>query len=51
VCGVRTAFDDVMKRKMFVVNAFEIHGGVAGLFDLGPPLCAVKVRQEKKKSK
>src|SRR3546814_451037 len=27
---------------MFVVPSFEIHGGVAGLFDLGPPSCALK---------
>ena len=38
-----TAFDDLVKRKMFVVSAFEIHGGVGGLFDLGPPSCALKV--------
>lgn len=29
---------------MFVVPAFEIHGGVGGLFDLGPPSCALKVK-------
>lgn len=29
---------------MFVVSAFEIHGGAGGLFDLGPPSCALKVR-------
>lgn len=27
---------------MFVVPAFEIHGGVGGLYDYGPPGCAVK---------
>lgn len=27
---------------MFVVPAFEIHGGVAGLYDYGPPGCALK---------
>lgn len=37
------AFDDLLKRKMFVVSAFEIHGGAGGLFDLGPPSCALKV--------
>ena len=40
----RKAFDDLVLRKMFVVPAFEIHGGVKGLFDLGPPACALKVR-------
>jgi WHEP-TRS domain len=39
----RAVFDDVMLRKMFIVPAFEIHGGVKGLYDLGPPACALKV--------
>jgi len=39
----RKSFDDLVLRKMFVVPSFEIHGGVKGLFDLGPPGCAVKV--------
>jgi len=38
----RRAFDDLVLRKMFVVPAFEIHGGVKGLYDLGPPGCALK---------
>eukprot|EP00617_Octactis_speculum_P007413 CAMPEP_0185781330 /NCGR_PEP_ID=MMETSP1174-20130828/101986_1 /TAXON_ID=35687 /ORGANISM="Dictyocha speculum, Strain CCMP1381" /LENGTH=764 /DNA_ID=CAMNT_0028471259 /DNA_START=27 /DNA_END=2321 /DNA_ORIENTATION=- len=38
----RKDFDDTMIRKMYVVPAFEIHGGVKGLFDLGPPSCALK---------
>jgi glycyl-tRNA synthetase len=38
----RKAFDDLILRKMFVVPAFEIHGGVKGLYDLGPPACALK---------
>jgi hypothetical protein len=40
----RKAFDDLVVRKMFVIPSFEIHGGVKGLFDLGPPACALKVR-------
>lgn len=40
----RKAFDELVVRKMFVVPSFEIHGGVKGLFDLGPPACALKVR-------
>ena len=40
----RRAFDDLVLRKMFVVPSFEIHGGVKGLYDLGPPACALKVR-------
>jgi glycyl-tRNA synthetase len=39
----RKSFDDLVLRKMFVVPSFEIHGGVKGLFDLGPPACALKV--------
>lgn len=39
----RKGFDDLILRKMFVVPSFEIHGGVKGLFDLGPPACALKV--------
>ena len=40
----RKIFDELVLRKMFVVPSFEIHGGVKGLFDLGPPSCALKVR-------
>ncbi|GMI09157.1 hypothetical protein TrVE_jg12640 [Triparma verrucosa] len=38
----RAAFDQMLVRKFFVVPSFEIHGGVAGLFDLGPPACGLK---------
>lgn len=38
----RKAFDELILRKMFVVPSFEIHGGVKGLFDLGPPACGLK---------
>lgn len=34
--------DDVVIRRMFVVPSFEIHGGVSGLFDFGPPGCGLK---------
>ena len=39
---IRKSFDEMLVRKFFVVPAFEIHGGVAGLFDLGPPGSALK---------
>jgi glycyl-tRNA synthetase len=42
----RKSFDDLTIRKMFVVPSFEIHGGVKGLFDLGPPACSLKVRSK-----
>jgi glycyl-tRNA synthetase len=41
----RKLFDDLILRKMFVVPSFEIHGGVKGLYDLGPPACALKVSE------
>lgn len=31
-----------MIRRMFVVPSFEIHGGVKGLYDFGPPGCGLK---------
>jgi glycyl-tRNA synthetase len=45
----RKSFDDLIIRKMFVVPSFEIHGGVKGLFDLGPPACSLKVRRIRKR--
>ena len=33
----RDAFDKLLKRRFFVVPAFEIYGGVGGLYDFGPP--------------
>lgn len=38
----KKVFDELVLRKMFVVPSFEIHGGVKGLYDLGPPSCALK---------
>ena len=38
----KKALDDTIARRHFVIPSFEIHGGVAGLFDFGPPGCAVK---------
>lgn len=34
--------EDLLKRKFFVVPAFEIYGGMAGLFDFGPLGSALK---------
>jgi len=36
------ALEQLLKNRMFVVQAFDIYGGVAGLFDFGPPGCSVK---------
>jgi len=38
----RLSFDQLMLRKMYIVPAFEIHNGPAGLFDLGPPSSTLK---------
>jgi glycyl-tRNA synthetase len=38
----KQALDDCIMRRMFYIPAFEIHGGVGGLFDYGPPGCAMK---------
>lgn len=38
----KRALEDVLSRRMFIVPSFEIHGGVSGLFDYGPPGCALK---------
>lgn len=38
----RDGFDDLLKRRFFFAPAFEIYGGVAGLYDYGPTGCAIK---------
>ncbi|XP_024519019.1 glycine--tRNA ligase, mitochondrial 1 [Selaginella moellendorffii] len=38
----REAVTNALERRMFFTNSFGIYGGVAGLFDYGPPGCAVK---------
>ena len=37
----RAGFETLLIRKFIVVPAFEIYGGVRGLFDFGPPGCAI----------
>ncbi len=37
----RAGLEDLLVRKFFYVPSFEIYGGVAGLYDYGPPGCAV----------
>lgn len=41
----RKDLDDCVTQRMIYIPAFEIHGGVSGLFDYGPPGCALKVRR------
>ncbi len=38
----REQFEDIMKRRFFFAPAFSIYSGVAGLYDYGPPLTAIK---------
>jgi len=35
-------FEELMKRRFFFTPSFSIYGGVAGLYDYGPPGCAMK---------
>eukprot|EP00750_Incisomonas_marina_P014872 INCI17919.2.p1 GENE.INCI17919.2~~INCI17919.2.p1 ORF type:complete len:532 (-),score=113.83 INCI17919.2:586-2151(-) len=34
--------NNLLTRRMFVVPSFDIYNGVAGLYDFGPPACALK---------
>lgn len=36
----REALEQILKRRFFFAPAFEIYGGVSGLYDYGPPGCA-----------
>ncbi|GJQ12181.1 hypothetical protein GpartN1_g3972.t1 [Galdieria partita] len=38
----REALEGLLKRRFFIAPSFEIYGGVAGLYDYGPPGTAVK---------
>jgi len=38
----KNLLESLLKRRMFFTPAFEIHGPVKGLFDYGPPLCALQ---------
>lgn len=38
----RQALENTLERKLFYIPSFQIYGGVAGLYDYGPPGCAVK---------
>ncbi|KAN0041423.1 hypothetical protein ACTFIV_003962 [Dictyostelium citrinum] len=39
---IRAGLEDLMKRRFFITQSFSIYGGQAGLYDYGPPGCAVK---------
>jgi len=38
----RLGLEDLLKRRFFFTPSFSIYGGVAGLYDYGPPGCAIK---------
>ncbi|EFW22960.1 Glycine--tRNA ligase 1, mitochondrial [Coccidioides posadasii str. Silveira] len=38
----RAALDSMLRRRLFYTPSFEIYGGVSGLFDYGPPGCALQ---------
>ena len=38
----RAQFESLLKRRLFYTPSFEIYGGYAGLFDYGPPGCALQ---------
>lgn len=37
----RAVLDSMLRRRLFYTPSFEIYGGVSGLYDYGPPGCAV----------
>lgn len=36
------AVEGLLRRRFFIAPSFEIYGGVGGLYDYGPPGCAIK---------
>ncbi|XP_041997347.1 glycine--tRNA ligase, mitochondrial 1-like isoform X2 [Salvia splendens] len=38
----RQAVVNTLERRLFYIPSYKIYGGVAGLYDYGPPGCAVK---------
>lgn len=38
----RSALESLARRRLFYVPSFEIYGGVSGLYDFGPPGCALQ---------
>jgi len=38
----RAAIDSILRRRLFYTPSFEIYGGERGLFDYGPPGCALQ---------
>ncbi|KAL2200974.1 hypothetical protein P885DRAFT_73322 [Corynascus similis CBS 632.67] len=38
----KAALESLLRRRMFYTPSFEIYGGVSGLYDYGPPGCALQ---------
>ncbi|KAL8969375.1 MAG: hypothetical protein Q9183_002023 [Haloplaca sp. 2 TL-2023] len=38
----RQLMDSMLRRRMFYTPAFEVYGGVSGLYDYGPPGCSLQ---------
>lgn len=38
----RPTLDSLLRRRLFYTPAFEVYGGVSGLYDYGPPGCALQ---------
>ncbi|KAL9023677.1 MAG: hypothetical protein Q9196_007049 [Gyalolechia fulgens] len=38
----RHVMDSMLRRRMFYTPAFEVYGGVSGLYDYGPPGCSLQ---------
>ncbi|KAL9579418.1 MAG: hypothetical protein Q9203_006705 [Teloschistes exilis] len=38
----RQSMDSMLRRRMFYTPAFEVYGGVSGLYDYGPPGCSLQ---------
>ena len=38
----RPQLDSLLRRRLFYTPAFEVYGGVAGLYDYGPPGCSLQ---------
>jgi glycyl-tRNA synthetase len=38
----RSALESLLRRRLFYFPSFEIYGGVSGLYDYGPPGCALQ---------
>ncbi|AFZ80103.1 glycyl-tRNA synthetase, putative [Theileria equi strain WA] len=43
----KTSCENLLKRRFFYTSSFELYGGSAGLYDYGPPGCALKCELEK----